>query len=367
MHEKEPRLSRQQSISAGPFAPAREAKHLGTSSTIPDDTDSDSAAPEWLAEAEDTAEPPPLSRLAVGVSEHGLRLDRWLTQSLQGLSRHFIQQLIAQGDVVLDGQSVSKAATKLRVGQVVDVTVRQPEQTRAFEPQNISLHVVYEDEHILVIDKPVGLVVHPAAGHWSGTLLNALLHRYPASADLPRAGIVHRLDKDTTGLMVIARNRPAMDALIAMMSQREVSREYLAITDKPWKGPLVVHVDQPVGRDPRQRLRMAVVPASSVGGKPARTDVCVLEHSSVAALVHCRLHTGRTHQIRVHMSHLGQPLAGDVLYGGRARLISRQALHAWRLQFRHPITAEACAFTCQPPRDFLQALAQAELGYNPPR
>lgn len=333
-------------------------------------TDSGSAlgtGSEALADPEDSAESQHIAtRLDVGVSEHGLRLDRWLAQRLQGLSRHFIQQLIAQGDVSIDGQLTPKAASKLRVGQLVEVNVRQPEQAQAFEPEDIALDVVFEDEHLLVIDKPSGLVVHPAAGHWSGTLLNALLHRFPSSAGLPRAGIVHRLDKDTTGLMVIARHRQAMDRLVDMMSQREVSREYLAVTDKAWKGALVAHVDQPIGRDPRQRLRMAVVSPDSPGAKPARTDVSVLGQSSLAALVHCRLHTGRTHQIRVHLSFLGQPLAGDVLYGGRTSLISRQALHAWRLRFQHPMTGAPCAFTCQPPADFVRALAHASLGYNPP-
>lgn len=365
MHEKNPRWKRPQSISTGPLAPGD-----GPGLQLPQSDESAHvllAVPEALTEPSDPADASAdWARFVVGVSDHGGRLDRWLTQRLAGLSRHFIQQLIDQGDVSMNGQPVRKAAAKLRVGQTLEVNVRQPEQAHAFEPQEMALSVVFEDEHVLVIDKPAGLVVHPAAGHWSGTLLNALLHRHPESADLPRAGIVHRLDKDTTGLMVVARHRQAMDGLVTMMSRRDVSREYLAITDKAWKGPLVCHVDQPIGRDPRQRLRMAVVPPDSSGAKPARTDVTVLDQSSIAALVHCRLHTGRTHQIRVHMAHLGQALAGDVLYGGRTHLMARQALHAWRLQFEHPVTGLPCAFTCHPPADFCDALAQASLGYNPP-
>jgi len=221
-------------------------------------------------------------------------------------------------------------------------------ESLAFRPEPMDLAIVYEDVHLLVVDKPVGLVVHPAAGHWQGTLLNGLLAHHAAAATLPRAGIVHRLDKDTSGLMVVAKTLPAMTALVRMIAARDVRRVYLALAHGriAWES---ASIDAPIGRDPAARLRMAVVAT----GKPARTDVERLAQwegvaggarHSVCAL-RCRLHTDRTHQIRVHLASRGHPLVADVLYGGRPLLgLARQALHAAELAFAHPADGRPMAF-----------------------
>ena len=183
---------------------------------------------------------------------------------------------------------------------------------------------------------------------------------------VPRAGIVHRLDKDTSGLMVVAKDRSTMDALVALIARRDVSRRYLALAHKPWKGAEQQKVDAPIGRDPRNRLRMAVVDLAQHAGKEARTDITCWDTTSAYCLVHCKLHTGRTHQIRVHMLSLGHPLVADALYGGApAGDMQRQALHAFRLSFVHPVTAEVLELAAEPPEDFLCAIEKLGLRYNP--
>ena len=225
-------------------------------------------------------------------------------------------------------------------------------ESRAFRAEDVSLPVVFEDEHLLVIDKPAGLVVHPAAGHWSGTLLNGLLAHVPAASTLPRAGIVHRLDKDTSGLMVAAKTLPAATGLVRAIAAREIHRRYLAIVHGTLREE-VFSIEAPIGRDPRSRVRMAVV----ASGKPARTDIECLAHSGSFSVVACTLHTGRTHQIRVHLAARGHPLVGDVLYGGMPALgLDRQALHAARLAFAHPATHEPLDFEAPPPADLRKAL-----------
>jgi 23S rRNA pseudouridine1911/1915/1917 synthase len=207
--------------------------------------------------------------------------------------------------------------------------------------------------------------VHPAPGNWSGTLLNALLARDAGARQLPRAGIVHRLDKDTSGLMVVARTRAAMDRLVAMISAREVSRQYLALAHRPWQGPPERRVDAPIGRDPRNRLRMAVVDLQRHPGKPAATGFRAIEQGDAGCGVLCTLETGRTHQIRVHMAHIGHPLVGDVLYGGApAAGMQRQALHAFRLAFAHPVTGVSLAFHAPVPADLRSAWTAWGLRYN---
>jgi 23S rRNA pseudouridine1911/1915/1917 synthase len=207
--------------------------------------------------------------------------------------------------------------------------------------------------------------VHPAPGHWSGTLLNGLLALDPKAVLLPRAGIVHRLDRDTSGLMVVARTRAAMDAMVALIAAREVKRQYLAIGHKPWEGAAARQVDAPIGRDPRNRLRMAVVDLERHAGKTARTLIERLDSNAEGCAVRCTLETGRTHQIRVHMASIGHPLVGDTLYGGApAAGLSRQALHAFRLAFVHPVTQEAMEFRSPPPPDLVQALQSWGLDYN---
>jgi 23S rRNA pseudouridine1911/1915/1917 synthase len=230
--------------------------------------------------------------------------------------------------------------------------------SQAFVPQDLPLEVVFEDEHLRVMHKPVGMVVHPAPGNWSGTLLNGLLFLDAGLKLIPRAGIVHRLDKDTSGLMVTARTRSAMDALVQMIAARQVHREYLAIAHRPWRGALLREVDAPIGRDSRQRLRMAVVDLAKQSGKTAHTSLRCLDSQELGCLVHCTLHTGRTHQIRVHMSSIGHPLLADTLYGGsHAANLQRQALHAYKLGFIHPMTGESLQFHRPLPSDMQQALS----------
>jgi len=202
------------------------------------------------------------------------------------------------------------------------------------------------------------MVVHPAAGNWSGTLLNALLAHHRGAATLPRAGIVHRLDKDTSGLMVVGRSLAAVTALVRDIAAREVHRQYLALAHGRL-GAVTQRFESPIGRDPRVRVRMAVV----AGGKPARTDVEMLAATDAVAALRCTLHTGRTHQIRVHLAHAGHPLVADAVYGGRPALgMLRQALHATRLAFRHPVSGAALDFTAPPPADFAQAWGQVAGG-----
>jgi 23S rRNA pseudouridine1911/1915/1917 synthase len=218
-----------------------------------------------------------------------------------------------------------------------------------------------------VVNKPAGLVVHPAPGNWRGTLLNGLLALDPLAAQVPRAGIVHRLDKDTSGLMVVARTRQAMDALVEMIAARDVSRQYLALAHGRWTGEPVRTVDAPIGRDPGNRLRMAVVDLASQSGKLATTTIELLDQADAGCLVQCTLHTGRTHQIRVHMAHLKHPLLADGVYGGAPVAgMSRQALHAWHLAFTHPITGEALDFRTALPQDMRSALEAWGLSYNDP-
>jgi 23S rRNA pseudouridine1911/1915/1917 synthase len=244
------------------------------------------------------------------------------------------------------------------MGERYQLTLKPTPQSQAFKPEDIPLTVIYEDEDLRVLFKPAGLVVHPAPGNWSGTLLNGLLAMDPQAVMLPRAGIVHRLDKDTSGLMIVARTRRAMDALVAMIAERHVHREYLAVAYRKWVGNPVRDVVAAIGRDYKNRLRMAVVDLERLPGKEAHTTFECLSSQEEACLVQCTLHTGRTHQIRVHMAHFGHPLVGDSLYAGPMTLgIDRQALHAFRLSFDHPITGEPLKFEAPLPDDMVNLLA----------
>lgn len=300
----------------------------------------------------------------------GLRLDRFLAQQVADFSRSYLQQLIDEGLLRRNGVPCGKAAVRLKTGDALELTLRATAQSQAFVAQDIALEVVYEDAHLAVINKPAGLVVHPAPGNWSGTLLNALLHRYAEAATLPRAGIVHRLDKDTSGLMVVARDRITMDRLIRLIADREVHREYWALGTGRWSGPAQRTVTAGIGRDPRNRLRMAAVDLERQAGKPARTDFRLVGNSmdsaEAACWVHCTLHTGRTHQIRVHMQTLRHPLVSDAVYGGAVALgMQRQALHAFRLSFRHPQTGAPLQYEALPPADMQAAIAA--MGLDLPR
>jgi len=303
--------------------------------------------------------------LEIPTAMHGERLDRALAMLLPEFSRSFSQQLLSEGCVSCLAPTprvMGKASVKVRMGERYHVALRPTPQSQAFKPENIALDVVYEDDDLRILNKPEGLVVHPAPGNWSGTLLNGLLALDPQAVMLPRAGIVHRLDKDTSGLMVVARTRRCMDALVEMIAAREVHREYLAVAYRKWNGNSNRDVVAAIGRDYRNRLRMAVVDLERLPGKEAHTTFDALDSQEEACLVQCTLHTGRTHQIRVHMAHIGHPLVGDSLYAGPMTMgIERQALHAFRLSFDHPITGQALSFEAPLPDDMTQLLSRLEL------
>lgn len=311
---------------------------------------------------EDTTDEPqddqPESREhVVSKDQHGQRLDKVLVTLAPEFSRNHLQGLVEAGHVRVNAQVVTTPSRKLLLGQQVVIHLVPTAQSMAFRAEDVAVPAVFEDEHLIVVNKPAGLVVHPAAGHWSGTLLNGLLAHHAGAALLPRAGIVHRLDKDTSGLMVVAKTLLIATALVRAIAAREVHREYIALVHGEFPSR-VTHVDAPVGRDPKSRIRMAAIPS----GKPARTDVQKLagiqDVGGVSAL-RCVLHSGRTHQIRVHLTSLGHPLVGDLLYGGKALLgLQRQALHATALKLIHPATGEQLVFNAEPPPDFAQAWAQ---------
>lgn len=303
--------------------------------------------------------------IEVTAAQHGERLDRILAATIPEFSRNYLKQLIEDGAVEVNGMVVTKPSARLKAGDQSRVALCPTPQSRAFIPQTMALQIVFRDEYLLVIDKPAGLVVHPGPGNWSGTLLNGLLAFHPGFADLPRAGIVHRLDKDTSGLMLVARTRPVMDALVKAIAARSVQRQYLAIAHRPWSGPAMRDVQAPIGRDPRNRLRMAVVDQARHPGKEARTSIELLCNAEFGCLVRCTLHTGRTHQIRVHMASIGHPLVADATYGGApAAGQTRQALHAFRLALQHPVTGEDLDFQARLPSDLEGALQQWGLRYN---
>ena len=316
-------------------------------------------------ESDDLAVEVEVRDLAIPTDLHRQRLDRALVTLLQEFSRNHLKHMIEEGCVSVGDQVVTKVAHLVKAFDNCQVRLQPTDMSQAFVPQDLPLDVVFEDEHLCVIHKSVGMVVHPAPGNWSGTLLNGLLFLDAGLKLIPRAGIVHRLDKDTSGLMVTARTRPAMDALVQMIAARQVHREYLAIAHRPWRGALLREVDAPIGRDSRQRLRMAVIDLERQSGKHAHTSLQCLDSNDQGCLVHCTLHTGRTHQIRVHMSAIGLPLLADGLYGGAGFLpLDRQALHAFKLGFIHPFSQQELQFNSPLPPDILQALDRMGL-HNP--
>jgi 23S rRNA pseudouridine1911/1915/1917 synthase len=293
-------------------------------------------------------------RFTVDAVEHGQRLDKLLVAHAGEFSRSHLQALIDRGCARVDGAPARAASQRMRAGQAVTIELQPTDESRAFRPEPMPLAIVHEDRDLLVLDKPAGLVVHPAPGHWSGTLVNALLAHHAAAATLPRAGVVHRLDKDTSGLMVVAKSLPAMTALARAIAARELRREYIAIVHGV-VGQGLVQIDAPVGRDPVARIRMAVTRA----GRPARTDVARMAGNERFTALACRLHTGRTHQIRVHLASRGHPLVADALYGGAPALgLQRQALHAFRLGLLHPVTGLRLAFEASLPADLQSAWEQ---------
>lgn len=293
----------------------------------------------------------------------GKRLDQAMAEMFPDYSRSRLKEWILADQVAVDGQVVNKPREKLLGEELIEVDATIEIQAR-HQAQTIDLNIVYEDEHILVINKPANLVVHPGAGNADGTVLNALLNHSPEIAIVPRAGIVHRLDKDTTGLMVIAKTIVAQTHLVEKLQAREISREYEAVV----YGTMVAggSVDEPIGRHPTKRTNMAVVQ----GGKPALTHYRVKDKFRAHTHVRLKLESGRTHQIRVHMSHLRFPLVGDQAYGGRPRLpkaasdemietirgFRRQALHAIQLELSHPVTGEWMKWQAPLPDDFVNLL-----------
>lgn len=302
---------------------------------------------------QNSKDPDPHS-LAVPDSCAGLRLDQALAQLLPQYSRARLSAWVKAGRVSVDGRTPAPR-DKLHGGEKVSVRpMLSPEET-AFRPEAIPLDIVYEDETLIVINKPPGLVVHPGSGNWQGTLLNALLAHTPQLATVPRAGIVHRLDKDTSGLLVIAKTLTAQTDLVRQLQARSVSREYRAVVHgKVARGGTM---EGAIGRDPRSRIRMAVVPS----GKPAVTHYTVLEQLPRATVLACRLETGRTHQIRVHLQKLGHPIWGDPVYGPRnapaAPQFARQALHAEKLALVHPQTGKTLQWQAPLPEDMRQLIA----------
>ena len=305
-------------------------------------------------------------RLTVPLDLAGLRLDAALAKMLPDYSRNRIASWIKDGEVRCNEQ-IALPKTKLIGGEYLQVNIQPSQETQAYTPEAMPLDIVYEDDSVLVLNKPAGLVVHPAAGNWTGTLLNGLLAHAPELSQVPRAGIVHRLDKDTSGLMVVAKTLPAQNHLVQQLQSRSVKRIYRAIADGivPFDGK----IETQIGRDPHNRLKMAVV---KFGGKEAITHVKVLERYQAHSYIECRLETGRTHQIRVHLREARHPLAGDPVYGNprhpcspevkaEVKALARQALHAYRLTFVHPQSGETLSFEAPMPADMYHLLSVLRL------
>ncbi|WP_217516523.1 23S rRNA pseudouridine(1911/1915/1917) synthase RluD [Vibrio metschnikovii] len=308
-------------------------------------------------------------------SQLGQRLDQAVAELFVDFSRSRLKEWLLDGKITVNGTVVTKPRTKVMGGECITVLAELEDEQR-WEAQDIPLNIVYEDDDILVINKPRDFVVHPGAGTPDRTVLNALLFHYPPIAEVPRAGIVHRLDKDTTGLMVVAKTVPAQTRLVRDLQKRNITREYEAIAiGKMTAGGMI---DKPIGRHSTKRTLMAV----NQMGKPAVTHYRVAEHFREHTRIRLRLETGRTHQIRVHMAYLQHPLLGDSAYGGRARIpkgatseltemiraFDRQALHAVMLKFEHPITGEELEFHAPVPDDMVimtEALREdAKLNYS---
>jgi 23S rRNA pseudouridine1911/1915/1917 synthase len=311
---------------------------------------------------EDAAASPQASPivLKLDATACGVRLDKVLSQLVPQYSRSRIQQWIETGHVMIDGQP-ARGKTLAFGDETVVVQPQAAPDEQAFRPEPMDLSILHEDEALIVVNKAAGLVVHPAAGNWDGTLLNGLLHHFPPIAGVPRAGIVHRLDKDTTGLMVVAKTLEAQTDLVRQLQARSVKREYLALV---WGMPQVTgSIDAAIGRHSRDRIKMAV--SDNASAKPAVTHYQRLATGKldgrVVSLLRCQLETGRTHQIRVHMQSIGFALVGDALYGKPhlASVFGRQALHAYRLGLVHPLSGAQCAWEAPLPQDFAGLVAAA--------
>jgi 23S rRNA pseudouridine1911/1915/1917 synthase len=338
--------------------------------------DADALDEDWGVEPlapQGPSSPAPSREAVVTVAQQGQRLDAWLVGLAGEFSRSHLKGLIEAGCVRVDGKLADSASRKVSAGQQVWIELRPTAQSQAFVAEPMDLPIVFEDAHLLVIDKAAGMVVHPAAGHWSGTLMNGLLAHHANAVNLPRAGIVHRLDKDTSGLMVVGKTLEAVTALSRAIADRVVKRQYVALVHGAVADAFTV--EAPLGRDPASRVKMAVL----ASGKPARTDVrclgrVVLDETHPQgpirrsfSAVECTLHTGRTHQIRVHMASRKHPLVADALYAGAPALgLTRQALHAYRLAFDHPISGAALQFESSLPPDLAGAWGQLQMGQQKP-
>lgn len=281
-----------------------------------------------------------------------VRIDNYLSDKLD-ISRSKVQKLIKDGNVLVNGQSVN-VSYKVKIGDVIEYSLDLNEDTD-ITPENIPIDIVYEDDDLLVINKASGMVVHPAPGHYTGTLVNALLYRFNLnSGEANRPGIVHRLDKDTSGLMLVAKNEFIHEKLSEMIGKKDVERKYLAIVDG-----LIKHdtgtIDAPIGRDTNNRQKMAV---TDVNGKDSITHFKVLERFDNNTFIECILETGRTHQIRVHMNYIGYPINNDPLYGRGKATEFGQMLHSYSIKFNHPRTGKELSFRVDPPKEFMDKLEE---------
>lgn len=281
-----------------------------------------------------------------------VRIDNYLSDKLD-ISRSKVQKLIKDGNVLVNGQSVN-VSYKVKIGDVIEYSLDLNEETD-ITPEDIPIDIVYEDDDLLVINKASGMVVHPAPGHYTGTLVNALLYRFNLnSGEANRPGIVHRLDKDTSGLMLVAKNEFIHEKLSEMIGKKDVERKYLAIVDG-----LIKHdtgtIDAPIGRDANNRQKMAV---TDVNGKDSITHFKVLERFDNNTFIECILETGRTHQIRVHMNYIGYPINNDPLYGRGKATEFGQMLHSYSIKFNHPRTGRELSFRVDPPKEFMDKLEE---------
>ena len=281
-----------------------------------------------------------------------VRIDNYLSDKLD-ISRSKVQKLIKDGNVLVNGQSVN-VSYKVKIGDVIEYSLDLNEDTD-ITPEDIPIDIVYEDDDLLVINKASGMVVHPAPGHYTGTLVNALLYRFNLnSGEANRPGIVHRLDKDTSGLMLVAKNEFIHEKLSEMIGKKDVERKYLAIVDG-----LIKHdtgtIDAPIGRDANNRQKMAV---TDVNGKDSITHFKVLERFDNNTFIECILETGRTHQIRVHMNYIGYPINNDPLYGRGKATEFGQMLHSYSIKFNHPRTGKELSFRVDPPKEFMDKLEE---------
>ena len=309
----------------------------------------------------------PTESLIIATEYAGQRLDRVLAQLLPQFSRSFLQAALKQGQILLNN-ATAPAKHLIQGNEILTFDVIAPKKKEIWLPESVEFAIVDEDDDLLVINKPTGLVVHPGAGNWTGTLVNGLLHYDPNLAQLPRSGIVHRLDKDTSGLMVVAKSRTAHHALVKQLQKHLVRREYFALV----YGVVTAGgtINAPIGRDPRDRLKMAI----HEQGKPAVTHYRLAKRLGALTLLRVQLETGRTHQIRVHLASINHPIVGDPTYGKGLRLpkqatpelrdalknFTHQALHAGALSFTHPVTQQEVSFEAPLPAEFEQLIACAE-------